>query len=275
MHNQKFYSSSKDLTLLDGNALNHDTIMVIETSDFLHRLETNQFNLFTQKLRHGISNNLRRFNGYILNQNDNSHLVNFKSANDAVMCALKIRSSFNYITPKFEGSTRQLNIGIATTNDANKDRSIIFATRMCDIVKEPIVASSAIEILYNKENRHARIDKTAVRILTPSEEQFLDKLMNYIRTVWKNPKFISRDLSRNLGYSKSQIYRKILRLTGKTPTSFIRDFRLNKSLSLIRTRSGIISDIASENGFKSAGYFTKCFKDKFNILPSKYMRQYA
>ena len=44
-------------------------IMVIETSDFLHRLEANQFNLFTQKLHNGISNLLEKFRGTILKHN--------------------------------------------------------------------------------------------------------------------------------------------------------------------------------------------------------------
>ncbi len=273
-HKSHITSVNRRLSNLDGSK--HHAFMVIETHDCLYRLEANQFNLFSQKLRNGISNSLRKFNGSILKQNDNSHFIRFESASNAIMCALKIRSNFKYITPKFDRSIRQLNIGIAVSNShLSDDKTITAATRMCDIVKEQIVASSAIETLYNMENKHARIDKTSIRVLKPSEEQFLNKLMDYIRTVWSDPTFISTDLSENLGYSKSQIYRKIKRLTGKTPTAFIRDFRLNEALGFIHNRSDIISEIALKIGFRNPTYFTKCFKDRFNILPSKYLQQHT
>ena len=44
--------------------------MVIETSDFLHRIEAHQFNLFTQKLHNGIYNLLVQFEATIVKHND-------------------------------------------------------------------------------------------------------------------------------------------------------------------------------------------------------------
>ena len=73
-------------------------IMVIETSDYLHRLEANQFNLFTQKLHNGISKLLKKFDSQILIQNDNTYVVSFNSVTNAILCALKIKSNFKYIT---------------------------------------------------------------------------------------------------------------------------------------------------------------------------------
>ncbi|MBL4592930.1 MAG: helix-turn-helix domain-containing protein, partial [Flavobacteriales bacterium] len=40
-------------------------------------------------------------------------------------------------------------------------------------------------------------------------------------------------------------------------------------------QKGNITEIAHQTGFKSAAYFSKCFKDKFKILPSKYAQQHA
>ena len=36
-----------------------------------------------------------------------------------------------------------------------------------------------------------------------------------------------------------------------------------------------ISEIAYETGFNSPAYFSKCFMDKYGILPSKYTQQHT
>jgi AraC-like DNA-binding protein len=65
-----------------------------------------------------------------------------------------------------------------------------------------------------------------------------------------------------------------MNLTGKSPNTFIRDYRLNKALKLLHDQKGNISEIAFETGFNSLAYFSKCFKNKFDILPSKYIQQH-
>ena len=87
--------------------------MVIETSDYLHKLEANQLNLFTQKLHNGILKLLKKFNSQILKQDDNTYLVSFDSVTNVILCALKLKSNFKYITLKFNKSIRHLKIGIA------------------------------------------------------------------------------------------------------------------------------------------------------------------
>ena len=74
--------------------------MVIETSDYLHRLEAQQLNLFTQKLHNGISNALSKFQGKVLKQNDNTYLVEFESVTNAILCALKIQSNFKILSAR-------------------------------------------------------------------------------------------------------------------------------------------------------------------------------
>ena len=98
--------------------------------------------------------------------------------------------------------------------------------------------------------------------------------MDFIEIVWRDSTLSVKDFSKKLGYSKSQLYRKILNLTGKSLNIFIRDYRLNKALKLLHDQKGNISEIAFETGFNSLGYFSKCFKSKFGILPSKYIQQH-
>lgn len=248
-------------------------IMVIETSDFLHRLEANQFNLFTQKLHNGISNLLKKFKGTIIEHNDNTYVVTFDTVTNAVLCGLKLKANFKYITPKFDKSIRDLKLGIAE-GKSNKSKEL--ATRMCEIVvKDKFVISTAVKIAYDKENRNNFLIRDDIKILKLNEEQFLTKLMNYIEYIWDDATFNVSDFNKNLELSPSQFYRKLKKLTGKSPSVFLRDFRLKRAMLMLHYKKGNITEIANRTGFNSLSYFSKCFKDAFHILPSKYIQQHA
>jgi len=248
-------------------------VMVIETSDYLHRLEANQFNLFTQKLHNGISKLLKKFDSHTLKHNDNTYIVSFNSVTNAILCAKKIQSNFKYITPKFDKSIRRLSIAIAHDNDTFDAK--LLSTRMCEIIKDQISITSKTKVAYEQENRNTFINEEHIRTLTPNEELFITNLMNYVETIWNNSNFSVVDFSKPLTYSKSQIYRKMISLTGKPASSFIKDFRLNRAMLLLYNRKGNITKIAQLTGFKNPGYFSKCFKDKFNISPSTYLQQHG
>jgi len=168
-----------------------------------------------------------------------------------------------------------LNIGITTgipvtDQDGIFAEAIAIATQMCEVVRGQVVISSAVKALYESENRQARIDKELIRTLSPQEEQFLMQLVDYCEKSWRNPNFDVATFSSELGFSKSQLYRKLKQLTGISPNNFIREYRLHKAVGLLHDQFGNISEIALETGFNSPAYFTKCFGKKFGILPSKY-----
>jgi AraC-like DNA-binding protein len=254
-------------------------IMVLETSNYLNRIEANQFSIFTQKFHNSVTKTITQFEGSVVKQNNNSYLVSFKSVTNSIFCALKIQSNFKYITPKFDLPNRILKIGIdagvpVTSKDNIFEETVTMATRLCEIVKHDIVVTPEIQSLYESENRNASIDKEQIYILKFDEQNFLTNLMDYIESVWNDTELDVKGFSKALGYSKSQLYRKLTSLTGKSPNTFLRDYRLNKSLKLLHEQRGNISEIAFQTGFNSLAYFSECFKRKFKILPSKYIQQH-
>ncbi len=255
------------------------TVMVIETSNYLNRLEANQFGMFTEKFHNSVAKTLKHFNGRVVKKDNNTYLISFISVSDAVSCALKIQFNFKYITTKYDSTNRRLKIGLdggvpVTNKDGIFEEAITLATRMCEVVKEQVVISSEIKTLYENENRNATIDKELIRTLKPDEEKFLTHLMDHIENYWNKPNFNVSNFSKELGYSKSQLYRKLINLTGKSPNNFIREFRLHRALNLLHDQSGNISEVAYEAGYNSPAYFSKCFRDKYGILPSKYVQQH-
>ena len=254
-------------------------IMVIKTSSYLNRLEANQFSLFTQKFHNSVSKSLKHFKGSIVKKDNNNYLVSFKSVSNAVFCALKIQANFKYITPKFDLKNRKIKIALSSgvpvsDKEGLFEEAILLATRICNNIPEQFVVSNEIKALYESENRNAIINKELIRTLKPVDEKFLTNLMDYVEEIWNKSNFNVTNFSKDLGYSKSQLYRKLIKLTGKSPNNFIKEFRLHRALELLYKQNGNISEIAYESGFNSPAYFSKCFLEKYGVLPSKYIQQH-
>jgi transcriptional regulator GlxA family with amidase domain len=64
-----------------------------------------------------------------------------------------------------------------------------------------------------------------------------------------------------------------LALTGKSPIEFIRTIRLQRAAQLLQKSQLSVSEIAYKVGFNNPKYFSKYFKDQFNILPSAYANE--
>jgi len=270
-------TSGTDMNIIDDSAFR--VIMVVETNSYFNRIEANQLSVFKQKYHSIVLKTLKRFKGHIIKQNDCSYLVSFKSISDAIFSALNIQSDIKFIIPKFDKPNRFLNIAIGsgtpvTSKDTIFEEVIVLTSRMSEVVDGEIVISNEVNNLFGIENKNSILDKKLIRTLKPFEEKFLTQLMNYVENIWSNPNIKVEDLSIELGYSKSQLYRKLKSLTNKSPNNFIKDIKLNKSLNLFHRRLSNISEIAFEVGFNSPAYFTRCFHKKFGILPSKYTEQH-
>ena len=79
-------------------------------------------------------------------------------------------------------------------------------------------------------------------------------------------------LACEIGISRSQLYRKLLQLTGDDPTTFIRNYRLKKAAQLLLSDAGNVAEIAYEVGFSNLSYFSKSFKNLMGKLPSEYRK---
>ena len=254
-------------------------IMVIEISNYLNRVEASQYTIFTQKFHSSVSKTIKQFNGTIFRKDNNHYLINFQSASDAVMCALEVQFKFKYVTPKNKAFNRRLNIAVSTDKSTLKidnlsDQGLQLAIRMCENIENQLVISADVHAMFESENEQAVIDKELIRILNPTEEIIFTQIMDYTESNWNKSKFNISSFSKELEYSKSQLYTRIKNLTGKSPSDFIREFRLHKALVLLHNQQGSISRIAYETGFSSPSYFSKCFYDKYGILPSKYLQQH-
>ena len=109
--------------------------------------------------------------------------------------------------------------------------------------------------------------------LAPLDRQFLDKLYAYIEDNLDNCEFNVNLLGREMGFSRTNLYRKIKALTGVTPIDLLRVCRLNRAAELLLTRKYSILEISEMTGFGTQSHFSNLFKRHFGVSPREYTGQ--
>ncbi|HEU5292839.1 MAG TPA: ATP-binding protein, partial [Cyclobacteriaceae bacterium] len=103
-----------------------------------------------------------------------------------------------------------------------------------------------------------------------ADGRFLKKAVGIIETHIADSGFGVEILARELAVSQTQLYRKLQGVTGSGPNEFIRHIRLLRAADLLRKKVGNVSEVAYQSGFNNLSYFSRAFKDKFNVTPSEF-----
>jgi AraC-like DNA-binding protein len=106
-----------------------------------------------------------------------------------------------------------------------------------------------------------------------ADEAFMHQVADFIHQHLGNSEVNIDDLASATATSRSGLNRKMKHLFGMSPAEFIRESRISRAATLLRTTDRSISDIAWECGFSDLNYFSKCFKAKHKITPSAYRKQ--
>lgn len=106
-------------------------------------------------------------------------------------------------------------------------------------------------------------------------ESFLFRLQQVVDKHLDQSDFGVEDLSRELYMSRTQVHRKIKALTGLSTTIFVRNYKLSKSLSMLKEIDKSVSEVAYELGFSSPAYFSKCFSEWSGKSPSAVQKENA
>lgn len=108
--------------------------------------------------------------------------------------------------------------------------------------------------------------------ITSLDEQLIEKALNIVEENIANIEFSVEELSEHLGLSRGHLYKKLMSVTGKSPSEFIRTVRLKRGRQLLEKSQLQIAEIAYMVGFNSPKRFTANFKSEFGVSPSEYLR---
>lgn len=110
--------------------------------------------------------------------------------------------------------------------------------------------------------------------LVKKDVQLLEKIHQVIEENMDNSDFNIDTIATGIGLSRSAFFKKLKSLSGLAPVDLVKEIRLNKSIELIKHTDMSISEIAFAVGFKDSGYFSKCFRKKYNQTPREFMSEW-
>ncbi|TAK34148.1 MAG: AraC family transcriptional regulator [Saprospiraceae bacterium] len=101
----------------------------------------------------------------------------------------------------------------------------------------------------------------------------MQKVRQHAEAHLAEPDFDMPRLCREVAMSRSQLYRKLMALTGNSPTLFIRDVRISKAKALLLDTELTVAKVAYETGFTDPDIFQNCSTKKRVCRPWLSRRQ--
>ena len=107
------------------------------------------------------------------------------------------------------------------------------------------------------------------------DQQLVNAATEYVESNMANGDITVETMSVALNMSRVHLYKRLLAITGQTPSEFIRDIRLRHAEQLILKSQLSVSEISYRVGFNNPRSFSKYFKEKYGVIPSQYNREEA
>lgn len=181
-------------------------------------------------------------------------------------------------TLKQDERTSHIPIVLLTAKSTQEDKILglkfgadAYLTKPFDKEELVVRLEKLVNIRQQLQMRYA--NAAAPSSTSPSiDDVFLDKLHEQIQSQLSDTEFGVLQLAEAARLSQMQLYRKLKALTGKTPSQFIRAYRLRQALLLLQKGELTISEIAYEVGFADPSYFSRMFQKEFKKNPSDYFK---
>ena len=182
---------------------------------------------------------------------------------------------------KDDERTSHIPVIMLTALTSKEKRLAAISSGADDYIDKPfdvaLLKAKADNILYIRKSLRERFSKELLLkpkdvVIASPEEKFLRKVIHVIEKNMAHPDLDVDYLARQVGVSRTQLYRKISALTDMAVKEFVKDIRLKRASQLIIQGKLNISEIALEVGFNDISYFRKCFKEKYGVSASKYMK---
>lgn len=268
-----FYTEGRsDLKIFNDPAFRVVLVTEINNTRLLElKLGKNEAQKLFSDYRFVINKAIKNSNGKEVKGEE--YVVSFASVFDAVECALEIKK-------EMQNSSKRINLrislhaGLPVAKDKYLFGEVVKFARFLGNSNsgEQIIMSPIIRELYKKEYENLMKEK-GIKCMNTSEESFIKLLMDTLTGNWQNSDFTITDFCKLMSMSKSQFFRRSKSITGKSPNALLQEFRLQKALDFLNQPDRNISQTAFDSGFNSLSYFTKCFRKRFGIQPTAFLKR--
>jgi len=108
--------------------------------------------------------------------------------------------------------------------------------------------------------------------VSATDQAFINKLTGIILANLENAHFGVDELAHAAGMSRSAIYHRLLAVSGKSTTQFIREVRLQRAMEMLQQEDITASEVAYKVGFGSPAYFNTTFHEYFGYPPGEVLK---
>jgi ligand-binding sensor domain-containing protein/signal transduction histidine kinase/CheY-like chemotaxis protein len=105
-----------------------------------------------------------------------------------------------------------------------------------------------------------------------AEQKFMERYNQVLNEHFSEPNLKVGSIAQALHMTERQLSRKIKSLLNSTPSSYLRNFRLEKASNLLKQGKNI-GEVAFSVGFSSHSNFGRYFKAKYGVSPKEYRTQ--
>lgn len=126
-------------------------------------------------------------------------------------------------------------------------------------------------LLLQQKYRNAPVSEISLLASNKIDKNFLSKIEIIIDSHLDDTEFSIDRLAEEISVSRRSLFNKFKQLTGMTPNEFILNYKLKKAAFLLKENTSMqIGEIADKLGFGSSRYFSRCFKNQFQVSPQEY-----
>ena len=108
--------------------------------------------------------------------------------------------------------------------------------------------------------------------LQPTADPFLTLLYALLDAHLSDSGFGLDQMTAELGMSRTNLFRKVKALTDLTAHELLRNYRLKRAAHLLRAGQSV-NETAYQVGFESPAYFSKCFRELYQLSPREFIAQ--
>lgn len=183
---------------------------------------------------------------------------------------------------KREVSTSHIEVLLLTAKNSIDDRIECYDAGADGYISKPfelkVLMAKMNSLVRNRKHRvadfMANLDSNISSLkYTSLDEKFIKDAVAVIEKHLGESEFDLEVFASELNISKSSLYRKLKALTSLSPVEFIRDTRLKHGYQMLKSQMGNISDIAYATGFSDPKYFTACFKARYEMTPTDFIKK--
>ncbi len=237
-------------------------------------------------MRHYIRNNLSEKYQIVLAENGKTGIKKaMELIPDLIISDVMMPEMDGYeLSSKLKNDLRTSHIPVIllTARQSDQSHKSGLKTGADDYITKPfdmeILHLRIYNLLENRQRVHRFFSKDKRKINVEDldvgsyDKNFLAKAFKIVDANIENENFSVEEFARQIALSRTQLYRKLKALTGKTPIQLIKISRMTKAAELLKEKQMTVSEVAHKTGFKDIAHFSRSFLKYYGKNPSDYGR---